>query len=227
LDADGDGYLLSEDCDDTDILAYDDNGASEACPALSCEDILDRGYSTGDGTYWIDPSGLQTVEVYCDMTTDTGGWSILVEELGFPTTNVSSAAEYQAFCDGLGMTLAGRGTEDAASWLAQKRMLWNTGHPIRSSLGWPSGYWVSASQGGVLAMPFFKNANVVETIFNGTTATLPTNLRDDACDVASDELCGYWFSDGWSDSDLTVYPDPEDWSPSNNHAQTYLSCMFR
>ena len=35
--------------------------------------ILDDGYSTGDGTYWIDPDGTGAFEVYCDMTTDGGG----------------------------------------------------------------------------------------------------------------------------------------------------------
>ena len=37
--------------------------------------ILDDGYSTGDGYYWIDPTGSETFEVYCDMTTDSGGWT--------------------------------------------------------------------------------------------------------------------------------------------------------
>ena len=91
-DYDGDGYLLSEDCDDTDILAYDDNGASEDCAALSCEDILDRGYSDGNGTYWIDPDGSGAFEVDCEMTIDGGGWTPLVSD--YLTTLSSTDREY-------------------------------------------------------------------------------------------------------------------------------------
>ncbi|HCH62000.1 MAG TPA: hypothetical protein DFR83_04290 [Deltaproteobacteria bacterium] len=74
-DGDGDGESAESEL----LLAYtcDDDGTAEDCPALSCKDILDRGYDTGDGTYWIDIDGSGAFEVYCDMTTDSGGWTLV------------------------------------------------------------------------------------------------------------------------------------------------------
>jgi len=44
----------------------------------SCKDILESNCSNGDGKYVIDPDGLGNLipfEVFCDMSTDGGGWT--------------------------------------------------------------------------------------------------------------------------------------------------------
>jgi len=95
------GYVDNDDdCDDTDADAYtgatevcdgSDNdcdgtadndetvlGAAEDCPADSCEDILDTRTSTpSDGDYWIDPAGSGAFEIFCDMTSEGGGWTLV------------------------------------------------------------------------------------------------------------------------------------------------------
>ena len=47
----------------------------------SCRQILDEGNSQGDGIYQVDMYGVgQSEPVWCDMTTDGGGWTYLMHK---------------------------------------------------------------------------------------------------------------------------------------------------
>jgi hypothetical protein len=84
-DADGDGYSDAvcggQDCDDKDIKNFEDctPGLEWSDPGVDCLDIITQDPAAPDGVYWIDPAGgdpADSFQVTCDMTTDSGGWTV-------------------------------------------------------------------------------------------------------------------------------------------------------
>jgi hypothetical protein len=66
-------------------------GSVSGMAGLSCLDILNNNPSAinNDGVYWIDPDGTGAFQVYCDMTSDGGGWSLVYHGLCNSATDVT------------------------------------------------------------------------------------------------------------------------------------------
>jgi hypothetical protein len=54
-------------------------GAARACAAKSCAEILDQNPGAANGRWWVDPSGTDPFEAYCDMT--GGGWTLVMNQV--------------------------------------------------------------------------------------------------------------------------------------------------
>jgi hypothetical protein len=64
---------IDQDCDGS---ADDALGLSEECPVGSCLEALDVAGVGADGSYWLELASGEVASIWCDLTTDGGGWTL-------------------------------------------------------------------------------------------------------------------------------------------------------
>ncbi len=86
-DNDGDGFSTCDgDCDDNDPNNTTLAGAIETCPASSCFELAGSG-GRSSGAYWVELQSGQATQVYCELDTLAGGWTL------FAITDADECAE--------------------------------------------------------------------------------------------------------------------------------------
>lgn len=92
----------------TDVpgAAASNAGTSAESAAFSCKVLRDSGV-TASGLYWVNPTGYEAVQTWCDMVTDGGGWTLVSH--AWADSGQYSSNHYSLRCGGGDFNAAARG----------------------------------------------------------------------------------------------------------------------
>jgi len=204
MDDDNDGDPDEADCAPTDAAVGPsqdevchndvdddcDEATADQCDQESCAKLLELEPATPDGVYTIDPDGAgpgEPFEIYCDMTMDGGGWTLVA-------VNGDN--------HGLVMETGAMGTLD------QIRRL-NPGNNVIHKLSDAMINTIKEDAGDAIGIRLIYEANAAVRKFGKSSCEWQSDSRnpdDSACDYAAGSYSqnpswngphtNYWFSGG-------------------------------
>jgi hypothetical protein len=145
------GYdLYTQDFTAAELASYFDSTANGPLEVVlqktiyfsSCKAILDAGLSTGDGVYTIDPDGTDNGEIpidaYCDMTTDGGGWTALINPVTMSTSTIYGITISRTVLSGTGTCNGEPSFTSSANGFYRAHGYACGDHKIRWNIDWPN-----------------------------------------------------------------------------------------
>ena len=87
---------------DCDPATTESLGEGADCPAQNCLELLDEDPTLLSAAYWIDPDGTGAIQTSCDMSTDGGGWTLVLhvhDTAGFQENDFLNAFGDPLFTD--------------------------------------------------------------------------------------------------------------------------------
>ncbi len=170
-------------------------------PGKSCKAIKDAWYSTWNWVYWIKPDANAAFQVYCDMTTDWGGWTLVrkmqYNVLVWTNTAANNASSLTS------LTTASANLADTTWNALNPTQVWNicngyqTIYNRNTAVSWYSNHWVTDT--------CWYNTNFYTNMQRTFWATALTWFTYQACWWALYTTSGSWWILTWIHASSTLY----------------------